>query len=230
MQRLRKARPRSDGSIEIRGYARDVFPPADFHSATLAGDSIFIIGCLGYPEQRIAGRTPAYRLALDTMAICPVETSGEAPGWLQRHSAKLSDDGHAIIVRGGDVWLGDKRAMQENIDAWSLDIASGRWTRSRRFHVDYELTELGETLLEPVMALVAWAEKNEPAIAEAQKRFDEAPEPLQVEAWCTGSFEKPKPLSVAAAPNPLPAQRACISRSWISLTSVHVCSTPLAFQ
>jgi len=45
--------------------------------------------------------------------------------------------------------------------------------------VDYELTELGETLLEPVMALVAWAEKNKPAIAESQKRFDEAPEPLQ---------------------------------------------------
>ncbi|MFG6487046.1 winged helix-turn-helix transcriptional regulator [Roseateles sp. BYS78W] len=45
--------------------------------------------------------------------------------------------------------------------------------------VDYELTELGGTLLEPVMALVAWAEKNKPAIAEAQKRFDKAPEPLQ---------------------------------------------------
>jgi DNA-binding HxlR family transcriptional regulator len=45
--------------------------------------------------------------------------------------------------------------------------------------VDYELTELGETLLEPVMALVAWAEKNKPVIAESQKRFDEAPEPLQ---------------------------------------------------
>ncbi|MCE4557986.1 winged helix-turn-helix transcriptional regulator [Roseateles cellulosilyticus] len=45
--------------------------------------------------------------------------------------------------------------------------------------VDYELTELGQTLLEPVMALVAWAEKNKPVIAEAQKRFDEAPEPLQ---------------------------------------------------
>lgn len=39
--------------------------------------------------------------------------------------------------------------------------------------VDYELTELGQTLLEPVMALVAWAEKNKPVIAESQKRFDE---------------------------------------------------------
>ncbi len=118
-----------DGSIEIRGYAPEVFPPTDFHSATLAGNSIFIVGCFGYPDQRVAGRTPVFRLALDTMAITPVDTSGEAPGWLQRHSAKLSDDGRAIIVRGGEVWPGDKRTMRENIDAWSLDIASGRWTR-----------------------------------------------------------------------------------------------------
>jgi DNA-binding HxlR family transcriptional regulator len=45
--------------------------------------------------------------------------------------------------------------------------------------VDYELTELGRTLLEPVMALVAWADKNKPAIAEAQRRFDEEPKPEQ---------------------------------------------------
>ncbi len=45
--------------------------------------------------------------------------------------------------------------------------------------VDYELTELGQTLLEPVMALVAWAEKNKPVIAESQKRFDETLEQPQ---------------------------------------------------
>ena len=109
-----------DGSIEIRGYAREAFPPTDFHSATLAGNAIFIVGRLGYPEQRVPGRTPVFRLALDTMAITPVETSGEEPGWLQRHSAELADDGRAIIVRGGELWLGDKRTLQENIDSWSL--------------------------------------------------------------------------------------------------------------
>ena len=43
--------------------------------------------------------------------------------------------------------------------------------------VDYELTDMGRTLLKPVMALVNWASENQVAIAEAQKRFDEAPEP-----------------------------------------------------
>ena len=46
--------------------------------------------------------------------------------------------------------------------------------------VDYELTEMGRTLLEPVMALVNWANKNQLAIAEAHQRFDEEPEPDQV--------------------------------------------------
>lgn len=48
--------------------------------------------------------------------------------------------------------------------------------------VDYELTELGRTLLAPVMALVNWANDNQFAIAEAHRHFDEAPEPEAVPA------------------------------------------------
>ena len=46
--------------------------------------------------------------------------------------------------------------------------------------VDYELTDLGRTLLKPVMALVHWANENQAAIAKAHQRFDEQPEPDQV--------------------------------------------------
>lgn len=46
--------------------------------------------------------------------------------------------------------------------------------------VDYELTDLGRTLLKPVMALVHWANEHQVAIAEAHKRFDEKPDPDQV--------------------------------------------------
>jgi len=50
--------------------------------------------------------------------------------------------------------------------------------------VDYELTGIGRTLLEPVMALVNWADKNQGAIAEAQRRFDAqpAPEPVLIQS------------------------------------------------
>ncbi len=40
--------------------------------------------------------------------------------------------------------------------------------------VDYELTELGRTLLEPVCALVAWATAHRAEILQARERFDEA--------------------------------------------------------
>ena len=46
--------------------------------------------------------------------------------------------------------------------------------------VDYELTELGGTLLEPVKALIDWANHNQPVIAAARQRYDERPGPDQV--------------------------------------------------
>jgi hypothetical protein len=118
-----------DGSIAIYGYSREVLPPTDFHSATLVGDAIIIIGCLGYPRQRVLGSTPVFRLALDTMRISHVETSGEPPGWIHKHSAAPAEDGSSVVVQGGEIWMGEDRTMKENIDTWSLDIASGRWVR-----------------------------------------------------------------------------------------------------
>lgn len=38
--------------------------------------------------------------------------------------------------------------------------------------VDYELTPLGHTLLEPVFGLVMWAEQNQAKIEAARKRFE----------------------------------------------------------
>ncbi|HVV63310.1 MAG TPA: helix-turn-helix domain-containing protein [Pseudolabrys sp.] len=40
--------------------------------------------------------------------------------------------------------------------------------------VDYELTKLGRSLLEPVNGLSAWARRNRPAIEEARAKFDGA--------------------------------------------------------
>jgi DNA-binding HxlR family transcriptional regulator len=40
--------------------------------------------------------------------------------------------------------------------------------------VDYELTRLGRSLLDPVSELGSWARKNRPAIHDARARFDTA--------------------------------------------------------
>ena len=71
-----------DGSVEIFGYPRDVFPPTDFHSATLVGDRIVLIGNLGYPADRVRGTTQVALLDVSTYAITKIETSGDAPGWI----------------------------------------------------------------------------------------------------------------------------------------------------
>lgn len=41
--------------------------------------------------------------------------------------------------------------------------------------VDYELTELGRTLLDPVAVLINWADSSRPAIEAARVRFDNKP-------------------------------------------------------
>jgi DNA-binding HxlR family transcriptional regulator len=40
--------------------------------------------------------------------------------------------------------------------------------------VDYALTPLGESVLEPIMALTRWAQEHGSDIAEARRRYDEA--------------------------------------------------------
>ena len=120
---------RDGDSIEIYAYPRDVFPPTDFHTATLLGDEIYIIGSLGYPEER--GKL-APVLAIDTrsLRIRRVETSGESPGWLSRHQA-INIDESTIEVSRGECFIreNDKWVRRDNTDVFHLDARSGVWQR-----------------------------------------------------------------------------------------------------
>ncbi len=123
-----------DGRIEIYGYPEDVFPPTDFHTATLTGEGIVLIGNLGYPAQRQAGVTQVVILEPDTWRIRPVPCTGEAPGWLHNHTAQLAADGQSITVTGGlvDPATDDDASLRENIDDWRLWLADWRWERLTR--------------------------------------------------------------------------------------------------
>lgn len=112
------------GELRIFGYPLDVFAPTDFHTATLAGDGIAIIGSLGYAGARTPGVTPVYLLDLATRAITRAPSTGAAPGWIHQHTAELS--GRTIVVRGGLVAI---EGLRENIDSWAYDLDSGVWTR-----------------------------------------------------------------------------------------------------
>ncbi len=67
------------GHCEIYAYPPDVFPPTDFHSATLAGAFIYVIGNLGYRPDRRPEFTPVYRLDIHSLRIEPLETGGDMP-------------------------------------------------------------------------------------------------------------------------------------------------------
>jgi ankyrin repeat protein len=121
-----------EGNFDIYAYPEEVFPPTDFHTATLAGEHIYIIGGLGYPEDRQPGTTPVYRLDTNTYAIEKVETSGDTPGWISRHRAAFHAETGEIHVWGGGVYLGeeeDQEMWEDNEATFVLDLASGVWQR-----------------------------------------------------------------------------------------------------
>ncbi len=114
-----------DGRFELFAYPAEVFPPTDFHTATVVGRWLYLIGNLGYPADRRPGRTPVFRLDVLTLAIEPVDTAGDGPGWISRHRAVV--DGSTIWVSGGQIWTGTD--LVANAVRFSLDVGSRIWSR-----------------------------------------------------------------------------------------------------
>ncbi len=119
-----------DGRIEVYGYPKSVFAPTDFHTATLVGDAIIIIGSLGYAGTREYNRTPVYRLDLGSLQIERLHTTGEAPGWIFNHRAERVGD-NSIRVWGGSVVTkpADKESNNPNLAAFRLDLQTLVWSK-----------------------------------------------------------------------------------------------------
>ena len=118
-----------DGTIQIYNYPTSAFPPTDFHTATLVGDSIFIIGALGYPGSRRYGVTPVYRLDTTSFVISEIKPGGTAPGWLFKHRAVLQSP-HQIKVFGGTIATktGGKETHAANERTFILDTNRLEWS------------------------------------------------------------------------------------------------------
>jgi hypothetical protein len=120
------------GDFKILGYPDNVFPPTDFHTATLAGDSIYIVGCLGYMEQREIGKTPVFRLDLETWEIDAVTTSGEMPSWLHDHRAFYDSARNVIQVEGGKTLVAGQQEEADiapNEARYELDLVTFHWRK-----------------------------------------------------------------------------------------------------
>ena len=117
-----------DGAIAICGYPEDVFPPTDFHTATLVGDTLWLIGALGYSEARREGQTPVFTLDTRDFHIERVATTGEAPGWIYKHRARLRAP-HEIVLEGGHCFVQAAPRDPPLIGRWVLDLQTRHWRR-----------------------------------------------------------------------------------------------------
>ena len=118
-----------NGAVDFYCYRKSDFPPTDFHTATLVGEKIVIIGGLGYVEERIPEYTQLYVLDLGNFEMYKPESTGKSPGWIHSHNATLSEDHRSIIVTKGKVVTGDGRSLRENIDDWKLKVDDWHWER-----------------------------------------------------------------------------------------------------
>ncbi|WP_410498841.1 ankyrin repeat domain-containing protein [Chitinibacter sp. S2-10] len=115
--------------IEIYSYPEGVFPPTDFHTATLVDDALYLIGNLGYANACQPVQTPVYRLDCKTMRIEQVKTKGDGPGWIYRHQAELKAG--VILVTSGKQIINVQGAREyvDNDATWALDLRTLSWQK-----------------------------------------------------------------------------------------------------
>lgn len=122
-----------NGEVEIVGFAKDDFPPTDFHTATIGmGNDLWLVGSLGYRDLRREGETQVYRFDCGSRTISSaIDTWGDGPGWISRHSARYVRRWQEVVVKGGQIWetRQGKLGLHPNAATFSLDLARGEWRR-----------------------------------------------------------------------------------------------------
>jgi|SRR5215469_3426376 len=135
-----------EDGIEIYAYPKEVFPPTDFHSATVADGQIVIIGGVGYKNERRPGHTPVYSLDLSSYCISQILTSGEMPGWISEHEASCQEG--TITIRAGQraQERDSRQRFSRNFEDYALDLKSCVWRRltDRNWHEFSIRQEKGE--------------------------------------------------------------------------------------
>ena len=122
----------ASGEVSIYGYPKDVFPPTDFHTATLAGNEIYVIGRLGYQQDRQEKIEAIHVLNTATYCFRMLQTSGDTPPWIHEHHAELDPAGTHIRISGGKIDCSGARMLVENLDTWELRLDTGVWTHVAR--------------------------------------------------------------------------------------------------
>ena len=116
--------------ISVYGYPETVFPPTDYATATLVGDDIWIVGNLGYREQRDDRPTQVLILNTQDWSIQKVPCKGIDPGWISGHQALLSRDEQQLLISGGECYcrlIGMSDQNLPNPDIHILNLSNRSW-------------------------------------------------------------------------------------------------------
>lgn len=111
------------GSVEYVIYSIDDFPPTDHHTATLMGDRIWIIGNLGYKNQRSERSAQVLSLDITDWRMKKIAADGDGPGWISGHSSIRSGD--EIFVSGGRYGLD----REPNSFTYALNVQTTTWRK-----------------------------------------------------------------------------------------------------
>ena len=119
----------TDDSIQHFVYPADVFPPTDFHTATLVGHFIYVIGSCGYKTNY--GTTQICRLDTRTfqMERLTATASENGPGWIGSHTATFVQPEH-IVIDGGKVneIVNETKEYNDSEKNCSLNLRTMEWT------------------------------------------------------------------------------------------------------
>lgn len=126
-----------NGEIDIYGYPMNFFQPSHYHSATLVDNNIYIIGSLGYQQDRVLGETRVFVLDCDTFEMKKLNTKGENPGWIYEHSSEYIQEKNCLRIEKGKIITfdtdtegnseNDKNVYEENQEVFLLNLTTKQW-------------------------------------------------------------------------------------------------------
>ncbi|TDP47816.1 winged helix-turn-helix transcriptional regulator [Zavarzinia compransoris] len=128
-------------------------------------------------KARLAERFRVWSSRAFDLAGCPVRGVLDALGdkWTTLIVITLSQRPHRFSEIQRAVPDISKRMLAQTLRDLERDgLIARRVFPTKPPSVEYRLTDLGESLLDPLVGLIAWAERNQGPIAEARTAFDAA--------------------------------------------------------
>jgi len=143
----------------------------------------------GVRAEALAQHVDAWRSAGEIQELCPVRGVLDRIGdkWTTLVVSSLSERSHRFSELWREIPDISKRMLTQTLRDLERDgLVARRVFPTKPPSVDYRLTALGRSLLEPLSALVMWAEQSQSKIKRARAEFDRVATRSQDDDRATG--------------------------------------------